>query len=119
MGVSQLATLAYASGHDVYAPRASIKDCRSRISKAQVKLSRQVKFSNNWRKQKEKLQRLHRHVSHIRRDHLHKISDEISKNHAMIIIEDLKVVNMTKSAKGSIDAPGRHVKAKLGLNRSI
>ena len=37
----------------------------------------------------------------------------------MIVMEDLKVKNMSKSAKGSIDNPGRHVKAKSGLNRAI
>jgi putative transposase len=35
------------------------------------------------------------------------------------VLEDLKVKNMTQSAKGSIDSPGRNVKAKSGLNRSI
>ena len=37
----------------------------------------------------------------------------------MIVIEDLKVTNMSKSAAGTIEAPGRHVKAKSGLNKSI
>ncbi|MBC0234893.1 transposase, partial [Escherichia coli] len=42
-----------------------------------------------------------------------------SKNHAMIVIEDLKVSNMSKSAKGTTEQHGRNVKAKSGLNRSI
>ena len=37
----------------------------------------------------------------------------------MIVLEDLKVKNMTKSAKGTIDNPGKNVKAKSGLNKSI
>ena len=37
----------------------------------------------------------------------------------MIVIEDLKVINMSKSAAGTIEAPGRSVKAKPGLNKSI
>ncbi len=37
----------------------------------------------------------------------------------MIVIEDLKVSNMSKSAKGTTERPGRNVKAKSGLNRSI
>jgi putative transposase len=41
------------------------------------------------------------------------------KNHATIIIEDLKIKNMSKSAKGDIEHPGKNVKAKSGLNRSI
>jgi putative transposase len=37
----------------------------------------------------------------------------------MIVIEDLQVSNMSKSAKGTLEAKGRNVKAKSGLNRSI
>ncbi|EPQ0488114.1 RNA-guided endonuclease InsQ/TnpB family protein, partial [Proteus mirabilis] len=76
-------------------------------------------FSANWQKQKHKIQRLHSHIANIRKDSLHKVTSEISKNHAMIVIEDLKVSNMSKSAKGTTERPGRNVKAKSGLNRSI
>ncbi|MFK8698400.1 transposase, partial [Proteus mirabilis] len=41
------------------------------------------------------------HIANIRKDYLHKVTSEISKNHAMIVIEDLKVSNMSKSAKGT------------------
>lgn len=37
----------------------------------------------------------------------------------MIVVEDLKVSNMSKSAKGTAEQPGRNVRAKSGLNRSI
>lgn len=37
----------------------------------------------------------------------------------MIVIEDLKVKNMSASARGTIEAPGRNVSAKLGLNKAI
>jgi putative transposase len=50
---------------------------------------------------------------------LHKITTTISKNHAMIACEDLKVANMSKSASGTKEKKGRHVKAKSGLNKSI
>ncbi|MDX6878036.1 transposase, partial [Klebsiella pneumoniae] len=80
---------------------------------------RKIKFSANWQKQKRKIQRLHSHIANIRKDYLHKVTSEISKNHAMIVIEDLKVSNMSKSAKGTTEQPGRNVKAKSGLNRSI
>jgi len=43
----------------------------------------------------------------------------ISKNHAIIVLEDLRTKNMTASAKGSIDEPGSRVRQKAGLNRSI
>ena len=37
----------------------------------------------------------------------------------MIVMEDLKITNMTRSAKGTVDRPGRQVKQKSGLNREI
>ena len=37
----------------------------------------------------------------------------------MIFVEDLNIKAMTKSAAGTIEAPGKNVKAKSGLNRSI
>ncbi|ENJ4877785.1 TPA: transposase, partial [Escherichia coli] len=47
------------------------------------------------------------------------VTTTVSKNHAMIVIEDLKVSNMSKSAAGTVSQPGRNVRAKSGLNRSI
>ncbi|MCV5943075.1 transposase, partial [Escherichia coli] len=75
----------------------------------QRQLSRKVKFSASWQKQKKKIQRLHSHIANIRRDYLHKVTSEISKNHAMIVIEDLKVCNISKSAKGTAERPGRNI----------
>jgi putative transposase len=82
-------------------------------------LSKKVKFSANWKKQKKKIARLYERIANARHDFLHKASTLISKNHAMVVVEDLKVRNMSKSAKGDLADPGRNVKAKSGLNRSI
>jgi putative transposase len=48
-----------------------------------------------------------------------KESTKLIKNHAVIVLEDLKIRNMTKSAKGTIEEPGVNIKAKSGLNRVI
>ncbi|MDQ7005065.1 MAG: transposase [Ghiorsea sp.] len=90
-----------------------------RLAKAQRILARRVKFSNNWHKQKEKVQNIHSKISNMRRDALHKASTEISKNHAMIFMENLGVSRMSKSAKGNSEKHGVNVKAKSGLNKSI
>jgi putative transposase len=55
----------------------------------------------------------------MRRDYLHKSSSILSKNQEIICVEDLQVKNMSKSAKGTIEKPGRNVKAKSGLNKAI
>lgn len=91
----------------------------NRFKKNQAKLARRVKFSGRWKKQKAKISRLHAHIANMRRDYLHKVTTTVSKNHAMIVIEDMKVSVMSKSAAGTADEPGHNVAAKSGLNRVI
>ncbi|EHX89120.1 transposase, IS605 OrfB family [Escherichia coli DEC14C] len=115
-GVAKLATL---SDGTVFEPVNSFQKNQKTLARLQRQLSRKVKFSNNWQKQKRKIQRLHSRIANIRRDYLHKVTTTVSKNHAMIVIEDLKVSNMSKSAAGTVSQLGRNVRAKSGLNRSI
>ncbi len=100
-------------------PKNSFKSNQVKLAKLQRQLSRKVLFSQNWKKQNSKIQKLHHHIANIRHDYLHKITTTISKNHAMIVVEDLKVANMSKSASGMMDNKGRNVKVKSGLNKSI
>ncbi|BEB14073.1 IS element transposase (plasmid) [Escherichia coli] len=115
-GVAKLATL---SDGTVFETVNSFQKNQKKLARLQRQLSRKVKFSNNWQKQKRKIQQLHSRIANIRRDYLHKVTTTVSKNHAMIVIEDLKVSNMSKSAAGTVSQPGRNVRAKSGLNRSI
>ena len=107
MGVATFATL---SDGTMYAPLDSFR---------KHKLSRKVKFSHNWIKQKRRVTRIYTKIANCRQDYLHNVSTEISKNHAVLVVEDLKVQHMSKSAKGTMDNPGRNVAAKSGLNKSI
>lgn len=115
-GVAKLVTL---SDGTIFEPVNSFKSNQKKLARLQRAMSRKVKFSNNWNKAKRKVQNLHSRIANIRRDYLHKVTTTISKNHAMIVIEDLKVSNMSKSAKGTAEQHGRNVRAKSGLNRSI
>jgi putative transposase len=82
-------------------------------------MSRKVKFSQNWKKAKARIQKIHARIGNARRDYLHKCSTTISKSHAFVCIEDLQVRNMSRSASGTKDAPGKNVRAKSGLNKAI
>ncbi|WP_298727726.1 transposase, partial [uncultured Ferrovibrio sp.] len=113
MGIARFATL---SDGTFYAPLNSFKRHETRLRKAQQALSRKVKFSNNWKKAKARVQRIHSRIGNARRDFLHKTSTAISQNHAMVCIEDLQVRNMSRSAAGTTEQPGRNVRAKSGLN---
>jgi putative transposase len=116
VGIARFATL---SDGTVFEPINSFKKQQARLARYQRVMSRKVKFSNNWKKAKAKVTKRHQKIGNVRRDYLHKTTTTISQNHAMVCIEDLQVRNMSKSAAGSAEAPGRNVKAKSGLNKSI
>ena len=118
MGVARFATL---SNGEFFEPLNAFKTYKGKLAKLQKRLKNKVKFSQNWRKLKAKIGKLHHKIANCRKDFLHKISTQISKNHAMIYIEDLQVANMSKSAKGTAEAEqhGKNVAAKSGLNRAI
>lgn len=70
-----------------------------KLARAQRKLSRMMKGSSNWNKQRIKVARIHEKIMNARTDYLHKISTHIVKNHDFIAIEDLQVANMVKNRK--------------------
>ena len=116
LGVVRFATL---SDGTFYAPLNSFKRHATALRKGQQAMCRKQKFSNNWKKAKGRVQHIHARIGNARRDFLHKTSTAICQNHAIVCIEDLQVRNMSRSAAGSIETPGKHVRAKAGLNRSI
>lgn len=116
LGFARFATL---SDGTFYAPLSSFKRHETALRKAQRRMSRKTKFSNNWKKAKARVQKIHSRIGNARRDYLHKATSAISQNHAMVCIEDLQVRNMSKSAAGSVEKPGKNVRAKSGLNKSI
>jgi putative transposase len=89
------------------------------LAKLQRRLARKKKFSSNWKKAKAKITKLHTKIANIRKDFVHKSSNDISKNHAVVFVEDLQVKNMSRSAKGTKAQPGKKVRQKSRLNRSI
>ena len=116
VGIARFATF---SDGGFLSPLNSFRRHEARLRHAQRALSRKVKFSQNWKKAKARIHRIHARISNTRGDYLHKATSAISKNHAMVCIEDLRVRNMSKSAAGTAENPGRNVRAKAGLNKSI
>jgi len=119
LGIAKFAVGVSPTSTKEWLPVNSFRSLESRIKKEQKKLKHKKKFSNNWKQQVSRVQKLHTKAANIRNHHLHVISTEICKNHARIFVEDLKVKNMSSSAKGSLETPGKNVKAKSGLNKSI
>jgi len=116
MGLAQFATL---SGGLAIAPLRALAQQQRRLRRYQKAVSRKRKGSCNRKKAVAKLANLHARLAAQRTDWLHKLSTQIVKEHPVIAIEDLKVAAMSASARGTADAPGRKVKQKAALNRSI
>jgi putative transposase len=116
VGIVRFATF---SDGTFVAPLNSFKKHEARLRRYQRSMSRKTKFSNNWKKARTKVQDVHTRIGNARRDFLHKTTTTISQNHAMVCVEDLQVRNMSRSSKGSPDAPGKNVRAKAGLNKGI
>ena len=114
LGCIRFATLS----DGIYVKPCDFKCHESRLKKYQRRMSRKVKFSKNWQKEKCKVQKVNAKIAHIRNDYLHKLTTEIVKNNSLVAIEDLAVKKMTKSASGTNKTPGEKAK-KRGLNRSI
>ncbi len=85
----------------------------------QRRLRNKQKFSQNWKKIVGKISKLDSRIANIRKDQTHKFTSAYSKNHAVIVLGDLSIKDMSASAAGTIEKPGKKVKQKSGLNRSI
>jgi len=116
LGIASFAGLS--SGRQVASPKAFSKAAK-RLARQQRLAAKKKRGSKNRAKAKQKVAVLHQRVANVRKDFLHKLSYDICKNHAEIVIEGLKIKNMSKSAKGTTLEPGKNVRAKSGLNRSI
>lgn len=106
LGVAHLATLS--DGTVIENPKALASGQR-KIKKLQQEVSRKKKGSANRGKARAKLARAHARVRNVRRDTLHKATTMLAKSHGRIVVEDLKVKNMTAGG-GS---------RKRGLNRVV
>ena len=116
LGITRFATF---SDGSYIAPLNSFKIQQTKLAKYQRRMAHKQKFSNNWKKAKAKVQKTHTQIANARRDFLHKATTTISQNHALVFIEDLQVRNMSKSAAGTAENPGKNVAAKSGLNKAI
>ncbi|MEU6996737.1 transposase [Nonomuraea sp. NPDC046570] len=116
MGVASLVTTS--DGVHVANPR-HLRAFADRLTVAQRDLARRKRGSKRRRKAIARVAALHAKVRRQRLDGAHKAALALVRDYDVIVPEDLKIGNMTRSASGTIEAPGRNVAPKSGLNRSI
>jgi putative transposase len=114
-----IATFAAFSDGTLHPPLNAYRRVAAKKARMQRKLAGMVKYSQNWKQQQQRIAKLDSRIANCRHDFLHKLSTETSKNHAVIVLEDLQVRNMSRSARGTVEEPGHSVAQKAGLNKAI
>ncbi len=100
-------------------PLPDLTDKEIKIRRYQRKLARQKKGSGRSKNTQKKISKWKRQQRNARKNAAHQHSRRLSNKAYTLKREDLKIKNMSKSAKGTVESPGTNVKAKAGLNRVI
>jgi putative transposase len=116
VGVARFATTS--DGEVVPNPR-FLDQARARIADLERRKAQAKPGSGNRRRLRRRLAREWRTVRNQRRDFHHKTARALVDTCDALALEALRVANMTKNAKGTVEDPGRNVRAKAALNRSI
>ena len=120
VGVKDLLTLS--TGEKINYPD-RLRQLEENVKREQRKLSRRVKGSSNYRKQKAVLAKAHAKVRHFRENFQHQVSHRLIEDNQFIGMETLAVQSMTRKAKKKVDANGKPARngqaRKRVMNRSI
>lgn len=95
LGLSRLAT--FSDGTWVENPR-HLRAASRRLRRAQRALSRKAKGSGRWRRQRQKVARLHSRVKDTRADTLHKLTRRLVDENQVLCVESLCVKGLARSA---------------------
>ncbi|GJD65208.1 RNA-guided endonuclease InsQ/TnpB family protein [Methylobacterium frigidaeris] len=112
-------TLALSTGGTLSLDRERLKILDRRARKAQRALSRCQRGSQRRGKARARFAKVKAQAAAYRKDWLHKASHEIAERFGTVVLERLSITAMTRSAQGTVEAPGRNVLQKAGLNRAI
>ncbi len=92
---------------------------RTRLRRLQRRLARAKRGSSRRGRVRHAIARLRARETDRRKDWAEKVSTDIVRRFDVIRVEDLSIMNMTRSAKGTPEIPGRNVRQKAGLNRGV
>lgn len=109
---------ALSTGEMLNAPRLSPGRQR-RLLTLQRKLARAKRRSSRRSQVKLAAARLRARDKDARKDWCEKLSTDLGRRFDTIRVEDLRIRNMTRSARGTLAEPGRNVRQKAGLNHGI
>jgi transposase len=114
-----VAVAAALSTGELTSPARSGPKQAKRLVRLHRKLARAQRGSNRRARTKAQIARITAREGDRRRDWVEKTSTDLAARFDVIRVEDLNIRGMTRSARGTLDAPGRNVRAKAGLNRAV
>lgn len=92
---------------------------RRKVERLQAERARYEQYGNRWRRLSKQIAKAHHKASNLVENWARHTAKQIVAENAVVVLEDLNFKNMTKSAKGTVQDPGKNVAAKAGLNRSL
>lgn len=96
-----------------------LREALPRLAELQRQRARKKRGSHRYRLLSQEISRLHQRIADRRRDFIHQQTSALVQRCALIATEELTPKNMSRSARGTVEAPGRRVRQKAGLNREI
>ncbi|WP_031405849.1 RNA-guided endonuclease TnpB family protein [Thiomonas sp. FB-Cd] len=115
-GITDWAT--FDDGRTIDNPR-WVREELPRLAALQRQRARKKKGSLRFKRLGRRIARLHERIGNRRRDFVHKETTRMVRQCAVLATEELAPKNMSRSAKGTVETPGRRVRQKAGLNREI
>ncbi|UVO30199.1 transposase [Bradyrhizobium arachidis] len=112
-------SIALSNGELASVPVERLRLLDRRARKTQKVLARRKRGSKRYAKARLRAAAIKAKAARIRKDWNHKATTGLVARFGLVAIEDLKTSSMTASAKGTAEEPGRNVRQKAGLNRSI
>jgi putative transposase len=119
-------TMALSNGEMLVMPRLLTSGEEQRLLGLERKAARQqlahmpgTPMSARQRRTLHQIAGLRAEQARRREDWLHRKTTDLAKSHGIVVVEDLRIRNMCRSARGTVERPGSNVQAKAALNRSI
>jgi putative transposase len=111
-------TAATSDGELLAMPPVWVK-ARNEIAVMQREQAKKKKYSRSWKSLNRRISRLYAKASRVADNYARETANQIVTNNDVVVLEDLKLANMTRSAKGTVAKPGKNVAAKAGLNKKM
>ena len=111
--------LTTSDGRHIEQPKAELERPLGRIAQLQERQKRLKRRGRSWTKLQKLVRGEKRKLTNIKDNFEHHTAGTLAGEHSFIIVERLGHTNMRRAARGTAENPGRSVRAKTGLNRSL